>query len=168
MRFIPVIIAILLVMSACDRHRPADILGSGPIPLFHQDDGTPQQNVPAPCVVSPDTNGNILSRVGDTVEIKILNSYRDAGYLWTITTDFSSTIAKYDSVGSEAAKLALYADEKIDSIYGRPIIFAGRPGYQIWRYITLRKGNTSMEIKLFRWWKPQEILGIEKYSLAVK
>ena len=124
----------------------------------------PRQNV-APKTVVPDSNGNITAKSGDTLEIKILNPGYDGAYTWHVTSNFDSSIAIYESYKLESANCK---GDTFDSTTGRWIIFAGCAAYEIWRYNILSVGQSTIELKWYRSFEPDSIMGSKTFSLLVE
>jgi len=101
---------------------------------------------------APDSNGAISASVGDTIQIKILNTASDAGYWWNITTNFDSTISKLISFNTEYT--------------GAPGI-DGAPTNEIWLYKALHSGASSLTMKLYRSWEPDSIISTKSFNLTV-
>ncbi len=100
----------------------------------------------------PDSNGNISARLGDTIEIKILNSSYDGGYSWNISTNFDSTIARFISY---------------KTVYTGDPGMEGAPTYEIWHYFAVKKGSSTLQMKSFRVFEPASIIGNKSYFLTV-
>ncbi|MBM2813885.1 MAG: Chagasin family peptidase inhibitor [Ignavibacteria bacterium] len=103
-------------------------------------------------IARPDTNGLISSKLGDTIELKILNTAFDGGYTWNIISNFDSSKAKYIT-----HKTKYTGTRGID----------GAPMYEIWNFYALNEGNTTLLMKLFRVFEPKDIISSKIYQLTI-
>jgi len=101
----------------------------------------------------PDSNGRIIAKVGDTIQVKILNTSSDGGYWWNITTEFDSTIAKLISFKSE---------------YTGSAGITGAPTNQIWLFQAMRNSVDTLELKLYQSWEPENIIDSLSYILTIQ
>ncbi len=102
--------------------------------------------------VLPDSSGTISASVGDTIQIKILNTASDGGYWWYVTTNFDSTISTLISFNTENT--------------GSPEIIGG-PTNEIWLYKVVHAGATSLTMKLYRSWEPDTIISTKTFNLII-
>lgn len=97
------------------------------------------------------TSGNILAKIGDTFEIRILNGSSDGGYWWYVTTEFDSTIARLVTFKTEPSSDAV-----------------GAPTYEIWLYNAIKQGNDTLRLKLYRSWDSMNIIATKSFNLTVQ
>jgi predicted secreted protein len=104
--------------------------------------------------VYPDENGKIMAQIGDTVEIKILNTASDGGYWWNITANSDSTIAPLINFRTESSDTT----SKLD----------GTPTYEIWHFLATKNGTDTLKLVLNRKWEPQKIIETKYFYLTVQ
>ena len=103
-------------------------------------------------IARPDTNGNIQALIGDTIEIKILNSSYDGGYSWKIINEFSPSTARFINY---------------KTIYTGEYHIMGAPTFEIWRYYALSEGKIQLTMNLDRSFEQNSVISTRTYILNV-
>jgi hypothetical protein len=96
--------------------------------------------------------------VGDTIEVKILNTGADGGFWWDILFPFDSTIIVLDTFTTQYTGT-------MDSA-GHMII--GAPIYEIWDFIAIDTGRTSCTFASTRFSSPGLHVISQMRTLIVK
>ena len=102
--------------------------------------------------VYPDLTGHIQAHIGDTIQIKLIDSLYDGGYEWTIKHDFSSTIANFLNYWT---------------VYTGDTGITGAPMLELWRYHAIAVGNDTLILNLCQPWQPNIIHDTKSFYLKV-